>query len=233
VLSSRDDGLPSCGTIVACAPDLTNCAKMVNLVMTRSGLHSIVRTASRKREAVLVSAIGVFGQFGFKKTSVDDLAKAAGLSKQGLYLHFASKEEIFLAAIHRYWEDGLRMVREELARPDVSLADRLEGAMDAWFGRHLATFTRQSLDVIEVVNRLSPDGSDKCKSAVRTELAKAIANSREFKKTNMCTPREIAQVLFQFGLTWKEEQSSRTEFMKKVALCIRACCQTERRQVTR
>ena len=198
-----------------------------------SGLHSMVKTGSQKREAILDSAVGVLGRFGFKKTSVDDLAKAAGLSKQGLYLHFASKEEIFLAAIDRYLEDGLRMVREELARPDVSLADRLEGAMDAWFGRHLATFTPQSFDVIAVGVRVSPDGFDKYKSAVRAELAKAIANAREFKKTNMCTPQEIAQVLFQFGLTWKEGQPSRTEFMKKVALCIRACCQTERRQVTR
>jgi AcrR family transcriptional regulator len=202
-------------------------------MMPRSGLQSIVKTGSQKREAVLDSAIGVFGRFGFKKTSVDDLAKAAGLSKPGLYLHFASKEEIFLAAIQKYLDDGLRMVREELARPDVSLADRLEGAMDAWFGRHLATFTPQSFDVIEAGGRLSPDGIDKYKSAFRAELAKAIANSREFKKTNMCTPQEIAQVLFQFGLTWKEEQPSRAEFMKKVALCIRACCQTERRQVTR
>jgi AcrR family transcriptional regulator len=202
-------------------------------MMPRSGLQSIVKTGSQKREAVLDSAIGVFGRFGFKKTSVDDLAKAAGLSKQGLYLHFASKEEIFLAAIQKYLEDGLRRVREELARPDVSLADRLEGAMNAWFGRHLATFAPQSFDVIEAGDRLSPDGIDKHKSAFRAELAKAIANSREFKKTNMCTPQEIAQVLFQFGLTWKEEQPSRTEFMKKVALCIRACCQTERRQVTR
>ena len=193
----------------------------------------MVKTGSQKREAILDSAVGVLGRFGFKKTSVDDLAKAAGLSKQGLYLHFASKEEIFLAAIDRYLEDGLRMVREELARPDVSLADRLEGAMDAWFGRHLATFTPQSFDVIAVGVRVSPDGFDKYKSAVRAELAKAIANAREFKKTNMCTPQEIAQVLFQFGLTWKEGQPSRTEFMKKVALCIRACCQTERRQVTR
>jgi TetR/AcrR family transcriptional regulator, regulator of autoinduction and epiphytic fitness len=193
----------------------------------------MVKTGSQKREAILDSAVGVLGRFGFKKTSVDDLAKAAGLSKQGLYLHFASKEEIFLAAIDRYLEDGLRMVREELARPDVSLADRLEGAMDAWFGRHLATFTPQSFDVIAVGVRVSPDGFDKYKSAVRAELAKAIANAREFKKTNMCTPQEIAQVLFQFGLTWKEGQQSRTEFMKKVALCIRACCQTERRQVTR
>jgi TetR/AcrR family transcriptional regulator, regulator of autoinduction and epiphytic fitness len=193
----------------------------------------MVKTSSQKREAILDSAVGVLGRFGFKKTSVDDLAKAAGLSKQGLYLHFASKEEIFLAAIDRYLEDGLRMVREELARPDVSLADRLEGAMDAWFGRHLATFTPQSFDVIAVGVRVSPDGFDKYKSAVRAELAKAIANAREFKKTNMCTPQEIAQVLFQFGLTWKEGQPSRTEFMKKVALCIRACCQTERRQVTR
>jgi AcrR family transcriptional regulator len=192
-----------------------------------------MKIGSQKREAFLDSAIGVFARFGFKRTSVEDLAQAAELSKQGLYLHFASKEEIYLAAMQKYVDDGLRMVREELARPDASLSDRLEGAMDAWFGRALATFNPRFLDLREALYRLSPDRIDKPNAAFLAELAKAIANSREFKKTNMCTPQEIAQVLFQFGLTWKEGQKSRAEFMKTVALCIRACCQTERRQVRR
>ena len=69
--------------------------------MPKSGLQSIVKIGSQKREAFLDSAIGVFARFGFKKTSVDDLAQAAELSKQGLYLNFASKEEIYLAAMQK------------------------------------------------------------------------------------------------------------------------------------
>jgi len=63
-----------------------------------------------KKELILNAAIPVFGKSGFKKTSIEDLADAAAISKQGLYLHFSSKEEIFQAAMQKYLEDGLNLV---------------------------------------------------------------------------------------------------------------------------
>jgi AcrR family transcriptional regulator len=181
---------------------------------------------SQRREAILAAAIPVFGHFGFKKTSVDDLAEAAKISKQGLYLHFASKEEVFVAAMQKYLDDGLRLVEQELGTPDVSLLDRLAGAMDAWFGRHFATFTPQSFDVMEAGQELACPRIDAYKSAFQARLAKALADSPEFKKArNICTPREISQVLFLCGLTWKDGHSSRADFMKKMRLCVRTCCQ--------
>jgi AcrR family transcriptional regulator len=182
--------------------------------------------AVQRRESILNAAIPVFGRFGFKKTSVDDLAMAANLSKQGLYLHFSSKEEIFIAAMQKYLDDGLAVVKQELSRPDVPLFHRLMGAMDAWFGRHYATFTPQSFDVIAAGDFLSGAKIDEYKLAFQTELAQALADSTEFKETkNTCTPKEISQVLFHFGLTWKERHASRSDFMKKISVCIRACGQ--------
>ena len=184
------------------------------------------KAGAQRREQILEAAIPVFGRFGFKKTSVDDLAEAAGISKQGLYLHFSSKEEIFLAAMQKYLDDGLRLVQEELSRPDASLYRRLLGAMDAWFGRHLATFTPASFDVIETGNRLSGGQVTAYKSAFQAKIRKALAGSPEFQRArNVCTPKEIAQALFQCGLTWKEGRQSRADFMKEIGVCIRACCQ--------
>jgi AcrR family transcriptional regulator len=177
---------------------------------------------------ILNAAIPVFGKSGFKKTSIEDLADAADISKQGLYLHFSSKEEIFQAAIQKYLEDGLNLVQQELDKPDTALFQRLMGAMDAWFGRHLVTFTPRWFDVIEAGEHLSGSQIEEFKVAFKEKLAKAIARSFEFKNArNVCTPKEISEVLFLFGLTWKEGNPSRADFMKKVNTCIRACCQIE------
>jgi AcrR family transcriptional regulator len=179
-----------------------------------------------RRDAILDAAITVFGRFGFKKTSVDDLAAAAHISKQGLYLHFSSKEEVFLAALKKYLDDGLDFVQKLLSRPGTPLFDRLLAALDAWFGQHLVTFTPNSFDIIEKGDRLSAKQVEEYKSAFQSKLAKALADSAEFKRTNnICSPREISQVLFLCGLTWKEGHASRAEFTKRMALCIRACCQ--------
>ncbi len=185
-------------------------------------------TGAQRREQILDAAVGVFGRFGFKKTSVDDLAAAAGISKQGLYLHFSSKEEVFLAGLQKYLDDCLSRVQQELAKPGSSLLDRLVNAMDAWFGRHLATFTPESFDVIEASILLAGDRLKEYESALQNMLANALADSAEFKKAkNVCTPREVTEVLLRCGNTWKHGCSSRAEFMGEMNLCIRACCQLE------
>jgi TetR/AcrR family transcriptional regulator, regulator of autoinduction and epiphytic fitness len=184
--------------------------------------------SSSRRNLILNAAICVFGRFGFKKTSVEDLAAAAQISKQGLYLHFPSKEAVFMGAMQKYLDDGLALVQEELTRPDTPLFKQLLGAMDAWFGRHFVTFSPAAFDVIEAGQHLSGNRVEEYKAAFQARLAKALADSTQFERaTNVCTPKELAQVLFLCGLSWKFGHASRADFMKKMAVCVRACCQVE------
>lgn len=54
-----------------------------------------------KRECILDAAIRAFSKLGFKKTSVDDIAKDAGVAKGTVYLACESKEDLFFQAVHR------------------------------------------------------------------------------------------------------------------------------------
>lgn len=189
-----------------------------------------IKTPANRRDAILNATVSVFGRHGFRKTSIDDIAEAAGISKQGLYLHFSGKDEIFLAAMHKYLADGLILVDAALTAPGRPLYSRLMAAMDAWFGRHLATFTPKSFDVIEAGDRLSAEEIDRYKAAFQLRVATALAEAPEFQKTgNICTPAEVAAVLFHYGLIWKEGRPSRAEFIDKASLCVRACCQLNAR----
>lgn len=47
-----------------------------------------------KREKILRSAKELFSRFGFKKTTVDEIAEAAGVSKRTMYEVFTNKESI-------------------------------------------------------------------------------------------------------------------------------------------
>lgn len=49
------------------------------------------------RESLLNAAVQVFARVGYEKAQVEEIALAAGFSKGGLYAHFKSKEELFLA----------------------------------------------------------------------------------------------------------------------------------------
>jgi AcrR family transcriptional regulator len=54
-----------------------------------------------KKECILLEAARAFTRFGFKKTSVDEIAKAAGVAKGTIYLAADSKEDLFYQALHR------------------------------------------------------------------------------------------------------------------------------------
>jgi AcrR family transcriptional regulator len=56
------------------------------------------------REAILDATDSLLSRYGYKKMTIDDLAKEVGIGKGSVYLHFASKEEIVLSHIDRIIE---------------------------------------------------------------------------------------------------------------------------------
>lgn len=51
------------------------------------------------REAIVKVATQIFSRFGFKKTSMDDIAKGLRMGKSSIYYYFRGKEEIFRAVV--------------------------------------------------------------------------------------------------------------------------------------
>lgn len=54
-------------------------------------------TDGSKRAKALESANAVFLRYGFKRTTMDDIARDAGMSRPALYLLFSNKTEVFRA----------------------------------------------------------------------------------------------------------------------------------------
>lgn len=55
--------------------------------------------SKKKRQGILDAATRLFTEQGYEGTSVDDIAIAAGVSKQTVYSHFGSKENLFGLAV--------------------------------------------------------------------------------------------------------------------------------------
>jgi AcrR family transcriptional regulator len=77
------------------------------------------------RDAILDAAGLLLGRFGYHKTTMDDLAREAGIARRTLYLHFRCKDDIFLARIDRVIE---RLLSEErqIAASGGSASERIE-----------------------------------------------------------------------------------------------------------
>jgi len=77
-----------------------------------------------RRELILDAADRLLVRFGYKKMTVDDIAKEAGIGKGTVYLHFASKEEVVLSHVDRIVRP-LFAELDAIAARDVSAAERL------------------------------------------------------------------------------------------------------------
>ena len=69
-----------------------------------------------KRQQILAGAHAVFTSLGFDSASMDDVVRAAGVSKSTLYVYFRSKEDLFTALIaeerERYFNEIGAMFRD-------------------------------------------------------------------------------------------------------------------------
>jgi AcrR family transcriptional regulator len=81
-----------------------------------------------KRDVILKAAWDLIRHYGYNKTTVDDIAKRAGLGKGTLYLHFASKSEIMLCLTDRT-NERITARLEELAATGAPPAERLRACL--------------------------------------------------------------------------------------------------------
>jgi AcrR family transcriptional regulator len=64
----------------------------------------MARPRNFSREGVLEKALPVFWKHGFADASLQELEKATGVNKSGLYSEFSGKEELFLESLRFYLE---------------------------------------------------------------------------------------------------------------------------------
>lgn len=62
---------------------------------------SRIEQAAQRKEAILAAALTSFSAKGFAASRMEDIAKAAGVAKGTLYLHFKDKNALFIALIEK------------------------------------------------------------------------------------------------------------------------------------
>lgn len=76
--------------------------------------HPKTRIQQKNISAILEAALDVFSQFGFRGSTLDHIAKTAGMSKPNLLYYFASKEAIhttLLEGLLDTWLDPLHKLK--------------------------------------------------------------------------------------------------------------------------
>ncbi|AMJ59062.1 TetR/AcrR family transcriptional regulator [Bosea sp. PAMC 26642] len=95
--------------------------------------------ARTRIEQIADAALRRFARYGFKRSSMEDIARDAGLAKATIYLHFKGKDDVFRAMIARFAAQVAARCEAVMGQP-LPFPDKLSALMLAHFGTGYAAF---------------------------------------------------------------------------------------------
>ena len=136
--------------------------------------------AIERQRRILEAALRVYARRGYGAATMDEVARASRTSKGGLYFHFPSKEDLFLALLRYASRRLLEKVEEAMsAAPDpVARAEAALGTVLRTFSRHRPLARILLLEGYGAGRRFQAEVTalrDRCATLVRGCLEEAIA----------------------------------------------------------
>lgn len=84
-------------------------------------IKTFTPTGKAKRQHILDSALEVISKYGFRKTTVDDIASKAGVAKGTIYIYFQNKLDIFISIVEEKLTNLMMQIFEAVkTAPDAS-----------------------------------------------------------------------------------------------------------------
>lgn len=136
--------------------------------------------AEKTRLQLMDSALSVFLQKGYSKTTLQDIAAHAGVTRGAVYWHFTNKKEIYCAVLEAafapiewYWDANFD--------PEGNPLDTIEVILLEWF--RMLSEDKRLLQVLEL---------DLQKTEKGVELADVVEKWRELDRAKI---RDLADIL--------------------------------------
>jgi TetR/AcrR family transcriptional regulator, copper-responsive repressor len=151
------------------------------------------RPKNYSREEVLEKAMPVFWKHGFADTSLQELERATGVNKSGLYAEFRDKEDLFVACLRHYLERQEKrgfLIRKPLGWKNVE-AFLKKGPLNNREQR--GCFSVNSMREFAIL----PDEAYGVVTENRAQLQRLLAMNIEAEKPQMA-PSAIAEMVLSF-----------------------------------
>lgn len=165
-----------------------------------------------KDSKVLDAAAAVFFRYGYRRTTMADLAQAIGISRPALYLRYCNKERIFEAVVRRFSAQILDEIRMGVPTQG-SVMDRLRYAFDLWVVRPytLMATSPDAKDLADCSFEFAQSAIDEGYAAFETELRSILDSIPNPNAASGMSPAEIAHILASTARGFKASARSTEE----------------------
>ncbi|MCQ8194311.1 TetR/AcrR family transcriptional regulator [Streptomyces rugosispiralis] len=177
-----------------------------------------------RRDGIVRAAVGVFLRYGPRKTSMDDVARAAEISRQGLYLHFTTKDALFRAVVTQMLDDLRSTTWQALGRDDHTVEERLAGAFEAFHAVTVGTVDRETYaEMLRAAQAFAAAPMSQLEQDLVTDVAALLARGGHAKawKAAGVSAADVAQHLFDASAGAKYESVSLDEYRRRLGVSVR------------
>lgn len=159
--------------------------------MTEQTIGTASPSPSRE-EQILSAAFEAFATYGFRKTSMDDIARLAGMSRSALYLSYANKEDILQSLARTLLARTLAEVKAVLEADAGTTEEVLAAAFIAKDGEIMEAVlnTPHAREVVETGFTATTRIVAEAEASMRDLLATWLA--RRSVPAELGTPQDIA-----------------------------------------
>ncbi len=147
-----------------------------------------------KKDIVIEIARDLFSKYGYKKVSMDEVAKGAGVTKKTIYTYFKDKESMFKYFI----DEELQIMKDELEKlekSDLSFAEYVSKGI-----HYMVDYTNKSDLFKGIKNSINQYEDNAFVKIYETEIINYIESkindAIKSKKINNCDSHLVAFILY-------------------------------------
>ena len=167
-----------------------------------------------KKEAVINTARDLFQKYGYKKVSMDEIAKTSGVTKKTIYTYFKDKDSMFLYFI----EEELQKMKNEIEAKNNSDLPFIEVVATNLYD--MLIFRKKSV-LISTISKEIKNNDDKCCSFLKVyddeilsyieekinqEVAKGNIKICDAHLTAFIIYKVFISILFEYDMDIDEEK---------------------------
>ncbi|MDR0268336.1 TetR/AcrR family transcriptional regulator [Paenibacillus sp.] len=149
-----------------------------------------------RRKQILQAAAQSFALFGYKATTMDQVAKIANVGKGTIYTFFTNKEELFDEILYSVILEMKELAESTIMRKHTFF-ENLYRVLDALleFRDDQDLFIKLSQEVRDVGTPKAREGLAKLERVILDYLEREIAFARDHGETKPCDPQVVAIVM--------------------------------------
>lgn len=183
----------------------------------RSMKHSDPQPAIRELQ-IIDAAIGAFASYGYRRTSMEDIANGAGMSRSALYLHYKNKEAIFQAIVSGYLSSAAEGIKAAMTGSG-SVHDQLHAAFVAKDGPVMAQVfdSPHGAELMDagfaIGSALFEEFSDRMTQVIASWISAGVEDQR--MRCDGCPPEVMARTILAALVGQKKEAASYEDYLQR------------------